>query len=1133
MKKIIILAAMLLTTVCGALATTVNTYYIDTDGQKVTTEATVLTGVEQTLTGTYLVTNTVISQLIRRPAVEGEVKLILADGAAYIATYGISVGSGQSLTIYAQEKGTGLLNAGAFEYCAAIGGTGGKDDDGNLVAGKAGGSVTINGGNVFVKGGTGAAGIGSGYGAPVADNSITLTVNGGYVEAIGGDQGAGIGGGYQSNGGKVTINGGRVKATGGAGAAGIGDGLLASMFSAKKTEFAMTGGEVTAIGSAYIGISAQANSAFENINVSSGTDEDSLSPKMDWDGINGGIYMHLRLKNHYVDTTNDENELVEFKDFTEVTAEQTEWTSGTYLVSKTIENANRITVSGEVKLVLRDGTTLTASQGITVEGDNKLSVYGQEFGAGQLFAAGAESAAGIGGASEGASGGTITIYGGTIEATGANAPGIGGGKDGEGVTFAIYDGTLKASSADANCAAVLARQSPIAQKMVIYNGESIDAAKLTNWDGTNGGASMFFIPCPYYCDPLNDNEKVRVKDFEFFKSSQTTWSGVCVVRGEFTVADRMTVQGEVTLILEDGSKLTASSGITVAEGASLTICGQEKGNGVLEATGVSEYHAGIGVNSKGTTSTEGTVQVVRSGDITINSGIITANGGPYAAGIGAAWMGITGRIEINGGTVTATGGMDAAGIGNGLLSSADTDKATYPSVYCVINGGTVTAYGGKNGCGIGGGRNSNGGTFILNDGTVTANGGVMTNVGGYDNHYKAGIGGASDDEGTTLIIRGGEVTALTGFRVAGTPTIVNMQLYLNNAEDATPEESWDADDLLTSSYVRLAFNTDTQAHSYIDSQKNNKEVSTVNYSPVTMFDTVWQDGTYVVNGQVTHNPLLSTRVRVVGDVKLILADGASFITVYGITVEPGNSLTIYGQAGGTGQLAASSLNECAAIGGGSINAGGGSITICGGKVTADGGTTANGIGGGISGAPATFAIYGGEVTALGMSAIAAAATPVVKNMLIYSGASASEALILNSWNGTNGGEYMHLKLMGATTSTTPNAVPHAWLDQYSEVHGQGTGEGTDYEAAAKAIGKNGYVLWQSYVFGLEPDKEDSHFVVTIEMDENGKPVIDWSPKNVAGRVYTLEGRTLFNDEAGWVEADESTHHFFRVLVDIE
>ena len=125
---------------------------------------------------------------------------------------------------------------------------------------------------------------------------------------------------------------------------------------------------------------------------------------------------------------------------------------------------------------------------------------------------------------------------------------------------------------------------------------------------------------------------------------------------------------------------------------------------------------------------------------------------------------------------------------------------------------------------------------------------------------------------------------------------------------------------------------------------------------------------YVVNTSVT----ISTRVTVTGSVHLILMDNTELTIEGGIQVEDPNSLTIYGQSGGTGQLTATGSGGAAVGIGGDAGIGGGggetdgdggnadSVTINGGTVTATGGgiSESNTIGG-------TVLIYSGTVNATG------------------------------------------------------------------------------------------------------------------------------------------------------------------------
>ncbi len=203
------------------------------------------------------------------------------------------------------------------------------------------------------------------------------------------------------------------------------------------------------------------------------------------------------------------------------------------------------------------------------------------------------------------------------------------------------------------------------------------------------------------------------------ESSTTTWStGWYVVNSNVTISSRVTVSGEVNLILADGYTLTASQGITVDGSNSLTIYGQAGGTGTLTATTKTEGTAGIGGGFVGA-----------GGTITINGGTVEATGGSNAAGIGGGASGAGGTITINGGTVTATGGSAAAGIGGGQNGAGGT---------ITINGGTVTATGGSEGnggAGIGGGSAGAGGDVTITGGTVTATG---------NGSYGKGIGSGSE-----------------------------------------------------------------------------------------------------------------------------------------------------------------------------------------------------------------------------------------------------------------------------------------------------------------------------------------------------------------------------------------------------
>ncbi|MGN0673889.1 MAG: hypothetical protein ACI4KJ_05615, partial [Anaerovoracaceae bacterium] len=193
---------------------------------------------------------------------------------------------------------------------------------------------------------------------------------------------------------------------------------------------------------------------------------------------------------------------------------------------------------------------------------------------------------------------------------------------------------------------------------------------------------------------------VNGDDATWGTSGQTTWY---VVQGNVTIGTlenpkRVTVNGDVHLILTDGCELTVNGGIGVSGSSStpnsLTIYGQGNGTGKLKASAASgTNNAGIGGDGG-----EG------SGSITINGGDVTAVGDGAGSGIGGGVDGGCDSITINGGTVTAKGGGGTSSSGIGAFGGSDA------AAVITISGGTVMATGSY--CGI---RASSIGTISTGD----------------------------------------------------------------------------------------------------------------------------------------------------------------------------------------------------------------------------------------------------------------------------------------------------------------------------------------------------------------------------------------------------------------------------------
>lgn len=215
----------------------------------------------------------------------------------------------------------------------------------------------------------------------------------------------------------------------------------------------------------------------------------------------------------------------------------------------------------------------------------------------------------------------------------------------------------------------------------------------------------------------------------------TTWNdGWYVVDDDVTITSRVTVNGDVKLILKDGANLIVNGGISVPSGSTFTVYGQQDGTGNLTSNGTNGT-AGIG----------GTADNVNFGTIVLAAkGKITATGDIRAAGIGGGGKMnnkqlVNGTIHIYCGTIGATGGNWAAGIGGGA------DSVTNCEI--IIDGGTITAQGGENNVGIGGTDGSK---------TITINGG---DIKAYGSGAGAGIGGSYNASGGSITITGGFVEA--------------------------------------------------------------------------------------------------------------------------------------------------------------------------------------------------------------------------------------------------------------------------------------------------------------------------------------------------------------------------------------
>ena len=275
-----------------------------------------------------------------------------------------------------------------------------------------------------------------------------------------------------------------------------------------------------------------------------------------------------------------------------------------------------------------------------------------------------------------------------------------------------------------------------------------------------------------------------------------TWNGTTggwyVARDNVTINQRVTVIGDVHLILTDGCILTVNGGIQLKAGNSLTIYGQSDGAdtmGKLTASITSEntaiYNAAIGGNTGETGGTltvcGGAVEATVSVSNDLKSSSQTPQGGNiYGAAIGGG--GTKTGNGGNGGTATVYGGAVEATVTVIDVSQSDPDTSqgnnngsfAGDSYGAAIggggsetgnggNGGTITIFGGtvraesSCGAGIGGGSGDIGGGGIggnitIFGGTVRAESVLGAGIGG-------GSGGSGGGDGGKVTISGGAVRA--------------------------------------------------------------------------------------------------------------------------------------------------------------------------------------------------------------------------------------------------------------------------------------------------------------------------------------------------------------------------------------
>lgn len=433
---------------------------------------------------------------------------------------------------------------------------------------------------------------------------------------------------------------------------------------------------------------------------------------------------------------------------------ETELTAGWYLAEGEVEFTQRPTVTGDVHLILADGCSLAAPQGITVTDEdddvengspNSLTIYGQQAGTGALTATAAANTgnAGIGGLAGRdniAHGGAVTIHGGVITATGGSSSGssgagIGGAGGGKGGSVTVTGGLVSATGggADYTTSAGVGGGGHADGGRVTVTGGQLTATGNTvgigggTFGGSLQGSGNFSL----------SGSGVVFATLIQDKSGESSWQGLVFTGGEgfvygdsLTLPRSLTVPQGSTLYIPQGGTLTAPG--LVNEGVLFNLGALNADQ--LENTG--KFYSIQELAGATPISLQSAQYLDENGQTQTRADLIPLSGDMNSWTEG--WYLVTGevaftqRVQVKGDVhlILADGCSLTAQRGINLL------EGNSLTIYGQQEGtGALTATGYKEGeSGIGGRYNEN------NSGAFTLNGGVVTAQGA---GYAAGVGGAA------------------------------------------------------------------------------------------------------------------------------------------------------------------------------------------------------------------------------------------------------------------------------------------------------------------------------------------------------------------------------------------------------
>ena len=643
-----------------------------------------------------------------------------------------------------------------------------------------------------------------------------------------------------------------------------------------------------------------------------------------------------------------------------------------YVVNEDITLKDRLVVLGNVNLILVDGKTLDAPQGIRLAEGNGLSVYGSSGSAtGKLNATAKDIGhAGIGGNLY-ESGGDFTLYGGEVKAQGnTNGAGLGGGDSGSSGVVSIYGGRLSAKGGELGAGIGGGISGSQGGAVTVWNG-MVEATGGDYAAGIGGG-------CNY-------NDQFGNDDIGGNGSYVTVWGGTVVARGGKRAAGI------------GGGQFGNGGTVRIGGTCDITaVAGSKSKNDKygIQAIGRGQHSTKSDEGRVGGPQVDGTVVFpddvqVKAGDKEKSAKLVTDAG--YLKACRKPYVHITSSENLTN-TINATINQlhkdrvtDTIDVRN--MQGNNVNKAAAGEQFQVVvtleDGklkeivGTYTAGGATQSLRWDSETKSQDGkviTYVYTmpmgvSGTVEISAEVeavkhavtLPNPQPVYGTVQAVVGGKTYTD-TCAAMKGEKVKLLTAAKqeypdyyvqkivVTGDNSkVVHAKLENDTMTKITKgdtDNEWTFE--MPGEPVTVSVTFQKGCH-YIN-LKGDREVR----RDATMLSS--QDnltlgggisgGWYAVSGTVN----IQKRINVTSEVNLILCDGATLNAKQGIFVpgRAGGSLTIWAQNAGTGKLVATATDtKWAGIGG---NEGtsemSGKITINGGDITAQGGSGASGIGGG-------------------------------------------------------------------------------------------------------------------------------------------------------------------------------------------